>query len=69
MKTEEITAILILPDHFMADHGQQYDLVIQCGASWDPDDKHRVYDIKLEVAVVLVNASSPSTLACTEGCI
>lgn len=72
MKTEEMTAITFLAyfsDHFMAGHGQQHDLVMQCGVSWDLDDKRRVYDIKLEVAVVTVNASPPSTSVCTEGCI
>ena len=72
MKNEEITAISFLAyfsDHFMVDRGQQHDLVMQRGVSWDLDDEHRVYDIKLEVAVVAVNASAPSSSVCTEGCI
>jgi len=72
MKTEGITAISFLAyfsDRSMADRGQQHDLVVPCGVSWDLEDKRRVYDVKLEVAVVTVKAILPSTSVCAEGCI
>lgn len=64
MKTEEITAITFLAyfsDHFTADCGQQCDLVMQYGVSWDLDGEPRVHNTKLDVVVVAVNASPPST--------